>query len=125
MKQGAVMSQTGNGFTVKSHFEGKAPNVRKIYDQILKGLKKFGPIKEDPKKTSIHLVNTTALAGIATRKESLVLTIKSDRQLMSPRIHRSEQASARRFHHEVKLTSPADVDDELIGWLESAYQLSS
>ena len=125
MKQGAAMSQTGNGFTVKSHFEGKAPNVRKIYDQLIKRLKKFGPIKEEPKKTSIHLVNATAFAGVATRKESLVLTIKSDRQLMSPRIHRSEQASARRFHHEVKLTSPADVDDELVGWLESAYQLSA
>ena len=119
------MSQTGNAFTVKGHFEGKAPNVRKIYDQILKGLKKVGPIKEDPKKTSIHLVNATALAGVATRKESLVLTIKSDRKLMSPRIHRSEQASARRFHHEVKLTSPADVDDEMIGWLESAYHMSA
>lgn len=119
------MSPTVNGFTVKSHFEGKAPNVRKIYDQLLKRLKKFGKITEEPKKTSIHIVNATALAGIATRKESLVLTIKSDRKLMSPRIHKSEQTSARRFHHEVKLTSPADVDDELIGWLESAYQLSA
>jgi len=125
MKQGAAMSQTGNGFTVKSHFEGKAPNVRKIYDQLIKHLKKFGEITEEPKKTSIHLVNATALAGVATRKESLVLTIKSDRKLMSPRIDKSEQTSARRFHHEVKLTSPADVDDELVGWLESAYQLSS
>ena len=119
------MSHTGNGFTVKSHFEGKAPNVRKIYDQLMKRLKKFGKITEEPKKTSIHLVNATALAGVATRKEALVLTIKSDRKLMSPRIHKSEQTSARRFHHEVKLTSPADVDDELVGWLESAYQLSS
>ncbi len=119
------MSQTGNGFTVKSHFEGKEPNVQKIYDQLIKCLRKFGKITEEPKKTSIHLVNATALAGVATRKESLVLTIKSDRNLMSPRIHKSEQTSARRFHHEVKLTSPADVDDELIGWLESAYELSA
>jgi len=119
------MNTARDGFTVKNHFEGKDPSVRKIYDQLTKSLKKFGPIIEEPKKTSIHLVNTTALAGVATRKAHLVLTIKSDHKLTSPRIHKTEQASAKRFHHEVKLTSPAEVDDELIGWLQEAYALSA
>lgn len=112
-------------FTVKNHFEGKDPVVRKIYDQLTKALKKFGPIIEDPKKTSIHLVNATALAGVATRKAHLVLTIKSDRKLTSPRIHKTVQTSAKRFHHEIKLTSSAEVTDELIGWLQKAYALSA
>jgi len=70
-------------------------------------------------------LNATALAGIATRKDSLVLTIKSDRPLNNQRIHKSEQTSARRFHHEVKLTTPAEVDNELMGWLTEAYRLSA
>jgi hypothetical protein len=119
------MKPETNGFTVASHFEGKTPNVRRIYDELLKRLKKLGPIREDPKKTSIHLLNATALAGIATRKDSLVLTIKSDRPLNNQRIHKSEQTSARRFHHEVKLTTPAEVDNELMGWLTEAYRLSA
>jgi hypothetical protein len=53
------------------------------------------------------------------------LTIKSDRKLTSPRIHKTERVSARRFHQEVKLTSPVEVDDELIGWLKEAYALSA
>ena len=114
-----------SGFTVQSHFTGKAPIVRQIYDQVLKAVRKMGPVIEEPKKTSIHLVNSTALVGVATRKDYLILTLKSDRKLNSPRIHKSEQASARRFHHEVKLTSPADVDSELIGWLKEAYALSA
>ena len=118
------MSQTGVAFTTGSHFEGKAPVVREIYDRLIKALKGFGPISEEPKKTSIHIVNRTALIGVATRKDYLILTIKSDRQLKSSRIHKSDQVSARRFHHEVKLTSPTDVDSELIGWLKSAYELS-
>jgi hypothetical protein len=119
------MNHQSNGFTVTSHFEGKTPNVRRIYDQLLKRLRKIGPVAEDPKKTSIHLVNVTALAGVATRKDSLVLTIKGDRPLKSSRIHKSEQTSARRFHHEVQLAAPADVDDELMRWLKDAYALSS
>ena len=122
---GVTMDNPTNGFSINSHFEGKTPNVRQIYDRLLRSLKKIGPIREDPKKTSIHLVNATALAGVATRKDSIVLTIKSDRPLASPRIHKSEQVSARRFHHEVKLIKPADVDEELVRWLKEAYALSS
>ena len=119
------MKPTTNGFTVKSHFEGKDAAVRQIYDRLLKATGKFGPVAEDPKKTSIHLVNRTAFAGVATRQSAMVLTVKSDRKISSPRIHKSEQTSARRFHHEVKLTSPAEVDSELVKWLKDAYQLSS
>ena len=112
-------------FSVASHFAGKEPAPRKIYERLLKASGKFGPVIEDPKKTSIHLVNRTAFAGVATRKNAIVLTIKSDRELTSPRIHKSEQTSASRFHHEVKLTSPAEIDAELTGWLKAAYELSA
>ena len=118
------MSQAQAALSTRSHFEGKAPVVREIYDRLLEAVKSFGPVTEEPKKTSIHIVNRTALIGVATRKEYLILTVKSDRPLTSPRIHKSEQVSARRFHHEIRLSSPADVDSELIGWLKSAYELS-
>lgn len=118
------MSDTKDTFTVGSHFEGKAPDVQKTYDALLKALRQFGPIVEEPKKTSIHLVNTTALAGVATRKDYIILTIKSDHKLTSSRIHKTEQVSAKRFHCELKLASPADVNSELIGWLKDAYALS-
>ena len=119
------MTSSTNGFTVRSHFENKDAAVRKIYDGLLKSAKKFGPVSEEPKKTSIHLVNQTAFAGVATRKSALILTIKSARKLSSPRIHKSEQTSANRFHHEVKLISPAEVDAELMQWLKDAYALSA
>ncbi|HXI25364.1 MAG TPA: DUF5655 domain-containing protein [Pyrinomonadaceae bacterium] len=110
--------------TVNTHFENRDAVVRQIYDRLLNRARTFGPVVEDPKKTSIHLVNRTAFAGVATRKSAIILTIKADTDLASPRIHKSEQTSARRFHHEVKLTSPADVDSELVGWLKHAYALS-
>jgi hypothetical protein len=118
------MAAPTNSFTVKSHFEGKDATVRQIYDGILKSARKFGRLLEEPKKTSIHLVRKSAFAGVATRKNALILTIKSDRKLSSPRIRKSEQTSASRFHHEVRLTSAADVDAELVKWLRSAFALS-
>ena len=112
-------------YTVKSHFESKDPVVRQIYDRVLKSVAKFGPVGEEPKKTSIHLVRKSAFAGVATQKKAIVLTIKSDRKISSPRIHKSEQTSASRFHHETKLTSPAEVNAELLKWLRDAYELSA
>src|ERR1700738_1956282 len=113
-----TMATANSGFTVKSHFDGKDPAVRKIYDRVLKAAGKFGPVVVEPKKTSIHLVNKTAFAGVATRKSAMILTIKSDRKIPSPRIHKSEQTSTRRFHHEVKITSLAEVNSELVTWLK-------
>ena len=112
-------------FSVASHFAGREPAIRKIYDRLLLVSGKLGPVREDPKKTSIHLVNKTAFAGVVTRKNAIILTLKSDREIASPRIHKSQQTSASRFHHEVRLTSPADVDAELTGWLKAAYELSA
>jgi hypothetical protein len=112
-------------FNVENHFENKSPVVREIYEGLIKKVKSFGEFQTEPHKTSIHLLNQTAFAGVATRKAYLILTIKSDHKLSSPRIHKTEQVSARRFHSEVKLTSPTQVDTELISWLKEAYALSA
>lgn len=116
--------QTG-GPSVEQHFAGKDPKVRALYDLLLAAVRPFGAVAEDPKKTSIHLNRRTAFAGIATRREAIVLTIKADRDIASPRVVKREQASANRWHLEVKLTAPADVDRELTSWLAAAYELSA
>src|SRR2546426_4785946 len=118
-----AMNKPEDAFTVESHFEGR-DSVRRIYGRLLKEVRRFGPVIEEPKKTSIHLVNRTAFAGVATRQRALILTIKSDRNLSSPRIHKSEQTSAKRFHHQVRVNSSAEIDSELVSWLQDAYALS-
>jgi len=111
-------------FSLDSHFSGKEPIVRAMYDRLLSSLRKFGKIIEEPKKTSIHLVNVSAFAGVQTRGTYILLNIKADHKLESPRIHKAEQISAKRFHHRVKISSLSEIDTELIGWLHEAYALS-
>jgi hypothetical protein len=109
--------------TVDDHFVGK-DELRAVYDRLVGMVEKFGPVEQDPKKTSIHLNRRTAFAGVALRKDCIVLTIKADGPITSPRIFKSEQTSAKRFHHEVKLAKAKDVDAEVRGWLKAAYDLS-
>ncbi len=111
-------------FSVSQHFENKDPLVKSIYDRILNESRKFGAVTEEPKKTSIHLVNKSAFAGIATRKNALILNIKSSAPIKHARIAKSEQLSASRFHQAVKLISPDEVDSIVVGWLKEAYAIS-
>ncbi|HLO28904.1 MAG TPA: DUF5655 domain-containing protein [Anaerolineales bacterium] len=111
-------------YSVSDHFVKKDPSVRALYDQLVILLRTFGPVEEDPKKTSIHLNRKSALAGVEIRKDYLLLNIKSDHPIKSPRIEKAEQLSSKRFHQKVRISSPKDFDEELKAWLKEAYRLS-
>ena len=110
--------------TVAAHFTKSDPGVRATYTAILEAARKLGKVQEDPKKTSIHLVRTSAFAGVAVQRQARVRTLKAEKRIDSPRVRRAEQTSARRWHMEVRLTSPAEVDAELRRWLAEAYTLA-
>src|SRR5262245_372245 len=49
----------------------------------------------------IHRCNHAAFAGVATRKNALILTLKSDSDVASSRIMKHQQTSANRWHLEI------------------------
>jgi hypothetical protein len=111
-------------YSVGDHFVNKDPAIRGLYDQLISLIGTIGPVREDPKKTSIHLNRKSALAGVETRKKYLLLNIKSGHAIKSSRIEKTEQISAKRFHHKVRISSSKDLNEELKTWLEEAYALS-
>jgi 3-methyladenine DNA glycosylase AlkC len=110
--------------TVAAHFTKAAAPVRETYDTVLAAARTLGPVREEAKKTSIHLVRSSAFAGIATRSKGLVLTLKAAKKVRSARVRRAEQISANRWHLEIPLATPDDVDAELRTWLQQAYELA-
>jgi len=57
---------------VDDHFENRPAVLRNAYDAVLAASRRFGPVKVEPKKTSIHLVRVSAFAGVAVRKATIV-----------------------------------------------------
>jgi hypothetical protein len=100
------------------------PAQRAIYRKLLSAANAVGPFAEDPKKTSVHLTRKSAFAGVATRKDAILLTIKTSADIRSPRIVRRERVSANRWHLEVRLDDPSQVDRELKSWLKDAMELA-
>jgi uncharacterized protein DUF5655 len=119
------MPGTKTKVTVQDHFTRRAPHVHESYRAILEAARAFGPVREEAKKTSIHLVRRSAFAGIATRKDVLILTVKSGADIASARITKREQVSAHRWHLEIRVGRPADVDRQLVKWLKAAYEMSN
>ncbi len=110
--------------SVRGHFERSSAAVAKTYEAIVREARRFGKVREEPKKTSIHLARRTAFAGVAVQRAALILTLKADGDIKSTRVRKREQVSANRWHVEIKLTTPAEVDSQVRGWLERAYSLA-
>ena len=104
-------------------FIGKDESVQSTYSRLVEVLHTLGSFQEEPKKTSIHLVRNVGFAGVHPRKNYLILNLRTDAPIENPRIFKSEQVSKNRFHNEVKLHSPSEIDEELLSWLKEAYAL--
>jgi Domain of unknown function (DUF5655) len=108
-------------------FEGKE-GARAVYDALLGTLRRIGATAAEPKKTSIHLTagpGTSAFAGVHPRKAAILLNVRTDTPLAGARIRKTEQVSRNRYHNELLLAVPSEVDDELAGWLAEAHRLST
>src|SRR5262245_4229885 len=105
-------------------FDRSEPVVSAIYRQLKTAARACGPFTEEVKKTSIHLMRESAFAGVTPRKNWLMLTLKSAKGIASPRISKQERLSANRWHVDLKLQSPDEVDGELRSWMKAAYALA-
>ncbi len=97
--------------------------VKYLYQNLLEELYKFGEISVEEKRTSLHLKNRAAFAGVHPKKNYFILNIVSSFPIQSHRIVHQEQVSKNRFHNRTKIEKPEDIDSELLGWLKDAFVL--
>ena len=77
----------------------------------------------EEKKTSFHIKNKSAFAGVHPRKNYFILNIVSALPIKSSRMAKIEQVSKSRFHNELRIEKVGDMNNELINWLKEAYVL--
>lgn len=109
----------------RSFFKFYPPEIAALYDDLLKILGGIGHYKAEVKKTSIHLVNTKAFAGIHPKKSYLGINLVLSRTKTIPAAHKVEQVSRSRFHHFFQITSASQMGKEFEGLVREAYALMS
>jgi hypothetical protein len=100
-----------------------SPVALALYQELLQALAPLGAFEVEVKKTSIHLVRSSAFAGVHPRKQHLLVTIKAAAPIRSGRVVKAEQVSKNRWHLDVKVAVAGDIDAEFLGWLRQAYEI--
>ena len=77
-------------YTESDHLRDKEAIVPKIYNRLITALQKFGPLKIEPKKTSIHLGNRFGFAGVYTRNNYINLEVHLNYKLTNKRVSKVE-----------------------------------
>jgi hypothetical protein len=105
------------------HFEGR-PELLAIYERLLGALRERGPLVENVTKSRISFQTRMRFAGVERpRRDHLVATFVLTRPVASERLWRVEPLAPYYWVHRVRLYSPADVDDELLAWMDEARQV--
>ena len=105
---------------VAGFYTGPKAALRPIHDELMAAIREFGPFEEAPKKgyMSLRRKKQFAMIGPATNTRVEVgLNMKG-----VPATSRLQELPAGQMcNYKVKLTSTAEVNPELIGWIRTAY----
>ena len=98
----------------------------RLFGSLKEVLDNLGPYIVEEKKTSVHVVaGRSAFIGVHPRKDGLRLNLVLTRELKDARVLKCERVSAKRFHNELDLRAPSDLDAEMASWLVEAYHRAS
>jgi hypothetical protein len=101
-------------------FARSEPHVADLARQLIGRL----AARIEPKNGSIHLCRKSAFAGLHPRRGALLLNLRTAAPIDSPRVRKTQRVSANRFHNQLLIGSPDEVDGELPGWLTHAAALA-
>jgi hypothetical protein len=103
------------------HFIGKPPEIRRLYDAVVKCVKGLGPVRILPEKTRIAFQVRMSFAQVTPRQKWLDGHVVLARRLEHPRFRSIQTISPRNHVHFFRLTTVDDVDEEFSRWLAEAY----
>lgn len=107
---------------VTNQYKGKEA-LLPIYNSILKAVEAFGDdVIKTPKKTTVSVIRKKQFVLIKpATKTRIDLGLKLKGVPITDRLQNSGPFGSM-CTHRVQLTSPEEVDDQLIGWMREAYE---
>lgn len=100
------------------------PHLRPILDAVLAAAHALGPVTVQARKGYVSLVSprrTFAVVKASTRQR-VDLGLRIDSQSPGGRLQDGSRLANGTINLRLALASPADLDEEALGWLEHAYR---
>lgn len=104
-------------------YTGPKAALRPIHDALMAAITKFGPFEIAPKKGYISLRGKKQFAMIGPATNSRV-EVGLNMKDVKGTVRLEAQKPGGMCQFKVKVTTAAEVDKELIGWIRQAYDLS-
>ena len=111
--------------SLESHFVGKPPAIRALFDELVGVLEACGPVTVLPEKTRIAFQVRMSFAQVTPKRGwidgHLVLAERLDSPAADRRFRKIETFSPRNHVHHFRLFDPRDLDPQFRAWLKEAY----
>lgn len=111
-------------YTVEGFLQGKGPEARALFRGFEALLRRCGPVRAAPAKTRVAFMVRVRFAGVSALSDrGMTIAFGLPYALRSPRIRKVERLGPRWWGHWMRITSPEELDAELLGWLREAYKV--
>jgi hypothetical protein len=107
-------------FTVEQLLDGKPPEVVELYGRLASLIQRCGEVVVAPTKTRALFKVRTVFATVAVTKNWLDVVFVLGRRLKHRRIKKAREEYSGVVHF-LRIEQAEDLDDELGGWLQEAY----
>jgi hypothetical protein len=120
-ERAAQAQQLSMGDVIDEIYSGKKADLRPIHDRLMPEIEKMGGFEILPKKGYISLRRKRQFAMIGpttTTRVEVGLNVKD----LPPDERLLEQPKGSMCNYVVRLTSPDQADEALLGWIRQAYE---
>jgi len=108
-------------YPLEQHFAGKEKGEA-LFTLLKKVLKKnVGPFKIESLSCCIHFVSITTFLAVKIFRNKIRIDFTLDHKINSRRPYQFLQISANRYLYYIEVTKEEQLDDELMEWIQMAY----
>ena len=108
---------------LESHFDGKPPKTRRLYEAFLAAVRSHGPVIVLPEKTRIAFQVRMSFAALMTRRGYLRGHLVLAQRRESPCFYKIETFSPRNHLHAFELRDVVQLQGALGDFLGEAYRV--
>lgn len=107
----------------EEYFADRDPTDREIFEAVERALTACGPVVIEFVSVGILFKTTRTIVELRPRRRGMGLSIVLDAEIPSERVTRRSRGSGC-VASTIPVVSPEEVDDDVVGWLERAFDLA-
>ncbi len=111
-------------WTVDGFLANKGLKARELFDAFVALVRRAGTFEFSPAKTRVAFMVRVRFAGVIRLSDrGMTCGFWLKRQIESPRFARIDHLNRDDWIYEFRVTSPEQLDDEVLGWIREAYDV--